>query len=114
MITHHYDKAEQHVQEPNDFALTDFHGYALGHKVRLYTVQPFSIQKPPFAAIVPDRRKEAQINAERMVGNFLQASLLLGIQQRYCCHRREQDYVFGSEIRYKNLFSFIRNWATYR
>ena len=91
MITYHYDKAEQHVQVPYHFALTDFHGYALGHKVRLYTVQPFSIQKQPFAAIVPDRHKEAQINAtvERMVGKFLQASMLLGIQQSYCRHRRE-------------------------
>jgi hypothetical protein len=91
LIAHRYDKAEQYVQEPNHFALTDFHGYALGHKVRLCTVQPFSIQKPPFAAILPDRCKEAQINvaAERTVGNFLQASLTLGIQQRYCCHRSE-------------------------
>jgi hypothetical protein len=83
LIAHQYNKAEQHVQEPNHFALTDFHGYALGHKVRLYTVQLISIQKAPFAAIVPDRRKEAQINAsaERMVGNFLQAYLALGNQQ---------------------------------
>jgi hypothetical protein len=83
LIAPQYNKAEQHVQEPNLFALTDFHGYALGHKVRLYTVQPISIQKIPFAAIVPDRRKEVQINAtaERVVGNFLQAYLTLGNQQ---------------------------------
>lgn len=101
LIAHHNDKAEQHVQKPNNFALQDFHGYALAHKVRLCTEQPFSIQKPPFAAIVSDRWKEAQINAttEHTVGNFLQATFTLAIQQRYCCHRSEWGFIFGSEIR---------------